>query len=250
MLRRATQSVFIARATETAIQHSSALTHCAASIMWACIAKSMAQGATLAPHLARAATQQRERCSMPAASPSMNVPAPAAADTPFTSPTMNVPAPAAADSTPFTQYPNSTYGASGAAQVKQMRKDAISDLMASVRKRKRCHADYSADMLKRTVLEGIITSTHDCKCQWDDHGEQVECHHRLWAGSAASAVNALEAQRAFFLSLPGKERGKTVYNALTFAESRASADDSPTNWKRPASRVCAVNSSLEMCRNC
>ena len=45
------------------------------------------------------------------------------------------------------------------------------------------------------ILQSFIMEGHTCKHTWMDDGEEVQCHHRLWAASAPGALKALADRR-------------------------------------------------------
>ena len=65
--------------------------------------------------------------------------------------------------------------------------------------------------------QGIFVNEHQCKHSWFDGDEEVQCHHRLWANTNKRAYEALLEQRKQFLAGGTKERGKDVYDKITFA---------------------------------
>ena len=125
------------------------------------------------------------------------------------------------------------YGASGRNSLKRMQVEL--DVRASLRARRPTHAQYAAALLDPEAIKAIVTGEHRCCNTWLDNGEEVQCHHQLWARGIPAAVAALAQQRESFLAGGTKDRGDAVYAALTFQD--ALQLHGPSGWSPPVRKV-------------
>ena len=108
------------------------------------------------------------------------------------------------------------------------------------RKARPSHAEYALQQCASTLVRSLVIDSHKCHNHWEDHGEEVECHHQLWARSIPGSVDVLRKARTDFLALGTKERGNAVLAALAFDESNQlhrPGVEGGIVWRPPISKV-------------
>jgi len=126
------------------------------------------------------------------------------------------------------------YGAAGRSTSKRMRVDG--EMRTAAHTKRPTHAAYRKAKLEDKISRGMINSNHKCKHMWCDAGEDVQCHHQLWARGVPAAISALQEQRRTFLEQGTKARGKIVYNALTFQDA-TQLHAGAASWQPPVRKV-------------
>eukprot|EP00965_Chrysotila_dentata_P211198 6186336-Pleurochrysis_carterae.AAC.1 len=128
--------------------------------------------------------------------------------------------------------PLAYFGAAGYSSLSRMfdEKDAREHTLEGRTKR-----PTDKQQLSPAAMQAIRTGSHICRNKWDDNGEFAPCQLMLWARYVDDAVNALTSVRKAFSAKSGKERGKNVWDAISFPD--VSTVHGEGEWRSPMARL-------------